>query len=239
MDTNLYKLQELEREVEKIKKNEDGQALKRDLIDEKKEITNKINDFKLKKEEATNLKKELKRIEGDLEGIKSDIKENEKVLYDGDITNYKEIQDLKDRAAEFNEKKLDIEDDEYYLVEKIEALEEELATEKSEIIKRKDEYNQALETLKKRDVEISKEAEKKEKEVKAYRKKFKSEDLEHYDAMQERFPLTGVAVIMENKICSSCRINVSVVKLKEVNKDKITYCDNCSRLIVGNFEDIE
>ncbi|AYO30305.1 hypothetical protein D2962_06440 [Biomaibacter acetigenes] len=117
------------------------------------------------------------------------------------------------------------------LMEELEDLKKTLSAEKQEIVIMKREYNQKrLKTLEEID-KINLELERVNEEKKQLKNNISSELLDKYEKVKKQ-KKEPVAFILNGK-CSGCRMDVSVMVIREVNRhESLVYCESCGRILI-------
>lgn len=239
MDIRMFSLQKLEKEREDLVNNKDLAAFKKELQKSKKEIQEIINSFNNMKEQHEIILKDIVNIEKENNAFLEELKVKEENLYKNSDAGFKELESLKENIEELKEIFNEKEEQHLQLMSVAEDLEIAIEEEKEFIKEQKNEFNDQLRKYKEIEEENNILINSKEKEIKEKIKELPEDVYSKYQAMQKKYPYTGIAVIEEGNKCSYCRLNVSVVKLREVERNDITYCESCSRLLAGKKEDIK
>ncbi|NCC81330.1 MAG: hypothetical protein EOM04_03570 [Clostridia bacterium] len=239
MDIRMFSLQKLEKEHEELVNNKDLASFKKDLQKSKKEIQEIINSYNNMKEQQEIIVRDLKRIEDENNSFLSEIQTKEKNLYNNSDAGFKELESMKENIEELKEQYREKEEEQIELIAASEDLAEGIEKEKEVIKEKKQEFNEELKEFKKLEEINDKKIKEKEVEIQEMIQELPPEVYSKYQAVQKKYPLTGIAVLEEGNKCSYCRLNVSVVKLREVERKDITYCESCSRLLTGKKEDIK
>jgi len=222
---HLYGLQELDLEIE-----EKGEALAQVERDLGKDygINQAKEEVEGKKKEVADLEKEQRWYEWQLEDLNSKIKDTEKRLYSGRITNPKELLSmqedvarLKVRYREHEDKLLEImmnrEEAERILQEKmttLQGLEAQWQRLKSELLQKQQHLKVALEELKQKRMAIA--------------SLLDPSSLTLYEEIK-REKHTAVAKVEQGRCCG-CRLSLSLAELQRA-RSGLTRCSSCGRIL--------
>ena len=239
MDIRMFSLQKLEKEREELLKNKEVACQKKELQKSKKEIQEIINSYNNMKEQQEIIIRDIKKMEDENNLFLEEINTKEKNLYNNSGAGFKELESIKENVEELKEAYNSREEEHLELLAASEDLEEGIEKEKEFIKSKKLEFNEELKEFKELEESNQRKIEEKELEIKEMISLLSEEDYNKYIVMHKKYPFSGVAVIEDGNKCSHFRLNVSVVKLREVELNDITYCESCSRLLVGKKEDIK
>ena len=239
MDIKLFLLQELEKEKNDLINNQELIDFRKNLQIHKKDIERKSTKIGDIKEEIKNISSEINVKEEENRIIEEDIRRKEEKLYAKGESNFKELELLKVKIEELKEIYKKNEEISLNLIAALEEAEKEHDLLKKSVREDKNIFNDQLKRYKGEEENKLQKIEKIDLQIEDLKQKISEESLLKYKAMQKKYPLSGVAILEEGNKCSYCRLNVSVVKLKEVEHGNITYCESCSRLFVGKIEDIK
>lgn len=227
----LYNLQELERQSEQMEDNLKRHPGKKELWSLRKKIEQAEISCSDMGEKIASLKKELASTNLKSRELDSEIKTLEKKIYSGEVKTMKELSKLQGKQ-ETLKKALDENDEKALkLMEELEILEKTLFSEKQEMINMKREYNQKrLKTLEEID-KIKIEMERINTERDKLLTDISSELLDKYEKVKKQ-KKQPVAFVQSGK-CSGCRMEVSVMVAREVNRHEgIVYCESCGRILM-------
>jgi len=239
MDIRMFSLQKLEKEHEDLVNNKELASFKKELLKSKKEIQEIINSYNNMKEQQEIIAKDMKRIEDENSNFLNEIQTKEKNLYNNSDAGFKELESMKENIEELKEQYKEKEEELIELIAASEDLAEGIEKEKEFIKEKKQEFNGRLKEFKDFEKENEEKIKDKNVQIEKLIKELPADIYAKYKMVQKKYPLSGIAVLEEDNKCSYCRINVSVVKLREVEHKDITYCESCSRLFAGKKEDIK
>lgn len=239
MDIRLFSLQKLEKECENLINNEELADFKKELQNSKKEIQKNINNYKNMKKQQEIIITDTKKMEKENNHFLDEIKTKEETLYSSTEAGFKELESIKENIEERKTAYQEKEEELLELIILAEEMKKEADLEKEFVNEKKIEFNKKVKEYKQLEEKNLIKVKEKEQEVKEMIKEIPSVDYGKYKAMQKKYPFTGIAIIEEGNKCSYCRLNVSVVKLREVERNDITYCESCSRLLAGKIEEIK
>jgi predicted nucleic acid-binding Zn-ribbon protein len=236
---NLYKLQlsdsrilYLEREIEKLKANEELNTREEELNESEEKYNELIKNF-------NELEKERKKLDDDLSLKNEKIKKNEQKLSSGVLTSSKEIMNYQEEIISIKKLSESIEDNIIEIMIKIDDINELLRLENE----KKEKIRSYVDKLKE---EISESVELIEEKLKSYIIKkentinFIPNDLiAKYNEIREK--RGGVAVgILKERLCMACNMEMSTGEaLKMGNPEEIYKCPTCKRMIIKYREEVD
>jgi len=235
----LYRLQLVEnkirfyeREIEKLKNDEDLKARKEELREAEtilEELLKTCHD----------LESERKKLEDEI-SLKSDkIKKDEQKLSSGTITSSKEIVSLNEGIESLKKVNSDLENNILEVMIRIDDLNEEI-----NIQKEKKEKIEAH--TKKLSDEIDAKMNVKEEILNKYRDKKKeilqkipAHHIEKFNEVAEK--RGGIALgILKERLCLACNMEMSMVEAMNMSKDDVIYkCPNCKRMLIRYRPEID
>jgi predicted nucleic acid-binding Zn-ribbon protein len=236
---NLYKLQlsdsrilYLEREIEKLKANEELNTREEELNESEEKYNELIKNF-------NELEKERKKLDDDLSLKNEKIKKNEQKLSSGVLTSSKEIMNYQEEIISIKKLSESIEDNIIEIMIKIDDINELLRLENE----KKEKIRSYVDKLK---AEISESVELIEEKLKSYIIKkentinFIPNDLiAKYNEIKGK--RGGVAVgILKERLCMACNMEMSTGEaLKMGNPEEIYKCPTCKRMIIKYREEVD
>ncbi|HHW01562.1 MAG TPA: hypothetical protein GXX35_01870 [Thermoanaerobacterales bacterium] len=227
----LFNFQELEKESEKMESALKNHPGKKELLTLRKTIEQAETSYNQRCEKMEALKRELARAELISRELDDEIKMLEKKIYSGEIKTMKELSKLQEKQNVVRKSNEENDDKVLKLMEELDELKKSLSTEKQEIAIMKKEYNQKrLKTLEEID-KIKNELERINKEKEQLMNNISSELLDKYEKVKKQ-KKEPVAFILNGK-CSGCRMDVSVMVIREVNRHEgLVYCESCGRILI-------
>jgi uncharacterized protein len=159
---------------------------------------------------------------------------DEKRLYGGQVHIPKELQDLQAEVGQSRRQRSQAEDELLETMVAAEAAEEKRAAAQktldalvAEWATRQVELRTGQAKLKKRlETELARQA--------AARARAPSQLLLMYDTLRVRKNGRAVATLLDNEVCSECKVAVSPTKAFALRDgDELVYCENCGRLLFG------
>jgi predicted nucleic acid-binding Zn-ribbon protein len=236
---DLYKLQlsdnkiaYLEREIEKLKANEELKSMEEELAETDEKISGLTGNF-------SELEKERKKLDDDLVMKNEKIRKNEQKLSSGTLTSSKEIMNYQEEIMSIKKLNESIENSIIEAMIKIDDINEliKLENEKREKIK------SHVEKLKS---EINENISKVEEKLEGYKAK-------HDDTLKlvpqdliEKYNETkgkrgGIAVgILKDRLCMSCNMEMSAGEASRMSSmDEIYKCPTCKRMIIKYREEVD
>jgi len=236
---NLYKLQltdsritYLEREIEKLKANEELKAREEELIESEEKYNELVNNY-------NELDKERKKLDDDLSLKNEKIKKNEQKLSSGMLTSSKEIMNYQEEITSIKKLNESIEDSIIEILIKIDDINEliRLESEKKQKIsshtdKLKEEINESIAAIEER---LNEYIVKKDSIVNLT----PSDLIVKYNETKEK--RGGVAVgILKDRLCMACNMEMSSGEaLKMCDISEIYKCPTCKRMIIKYREEVD
>lgn len=155
-------------------------------------------------------------------------------LYDGSVTNPRELQDLQDEVEALGRRIADLEDQELEIMEQLEPVEEALAEEAAEEAELGRELDRAEAALIAVEAEIGAELD----TVQEQRAETSSElDPDLRDEYEQLRRTRGgiVATAMAGNRCGSCNLELSAVAVAGIKKhsDTIAHCEDCGSILIA------
>ncbi|MHB1252565.1 MAG: zinc ribbon domain-containing protein [Candidatus Humimicrobiaceae bacterium] len=236
---NLYKLQlsdsrivYLEREIEKLKANEELKSREEELSESEEKYNELIGNF-------NELEKERKKLDDDLSMKNEKIKKNEQKLSSGVLTSSKEIMNYQEEIISIKKLNESIEDNIIGIMIKIDDINELIRLEnekkekiKSHVDKLKEEINKGIALI--------------EEKLKAYiikkentLKLIPDDFIVKYSEIKGK--RGGVAVgILKERLCMACNMEMSSGEaLKMDNPEEIYKCPTCKRMVIKYREEVD
>lgn len=232
MDVRLYELQEKEREREYYLKNSEELLQKNNLQEEKKDICRVENLLKNKEEQMAVFEKEIDRMESENAMLYEDIKKREDLLYQKQ-TNFKELESMKEKIDELKTAYKNNEEKHLDILEEFEKMKTAVINEKKELNQRKKIFNKSLQQFQALHQHNTDMVEVVEDQIKKLSLQIEPVALKKYYKYQQKYPLDAIAMLENDNKCTHCRVEVSVVKLRQIEQHQGTNCETCSRWIVG------
>jgi len=229
----LWELQELEQEI--AQKEEELQGL--DSVSEykrkKKDVAAFQEQVKLKKDELSSDKKEIRRRELELQQITAELNKLREKLYSGEIRSAKELESLEKKVNSLNHDKTALEDRILLLMEKVEG--DEAVIEGLE--KEEQEETAALQQLKARAQQdlhrLQKEIEQLKMEIEELLAKIDAGLLEKYRQLS-RYTQGRCISLVKKGFCGICNVSLpSSFRALLLTPGKLVYCESCGSLLVA------
>lgn len=232
VDIRLYELQEKEREKESYLNNSEELLQKNKLQEEKKDIRQVEELLKNKEEQMYVFGKEIEKMEIENTELYEDIKKREELLYQKQ-TNFKELESMKEKIDELKVTYKNNEEKFLDILEEFEKMKIAVDTEKTELNQRKKTFNKSLQQFQALHQHNTDMAAVVEDQIKMLYLQIDPVALKKYYKYQEKYPLDAIAMLEHDNKCTHCRVDVSVVKLRQIEQHQGTKCETCSRWIVG------
>ena len=234
MDYSLYALQKLEKEKNRLEKESKSSPLKKNLQGKKQEIAALSIMLEEREQEYRQLEEQTDGLQKEIQSLTEEIQAREKALYRGEGLHFKELESLEEHIRNLREQLEEKNSILMGLMERAEELLGQTGSEKNRIREEKKIFNVLLADFREEEKIREEKIKMLTSEIAEVESGMSQEVLMKYRAMQKKFPLSGISLLSESRTCSYCRMGVSVVKSREVERGNIVYCENCSRLLVKN-----
>ncbi len=227
---NLYDLQQVLLEEKKLKRQ--LALLKEDqkLPALRKALEALEGDHKDKRENINIKSRELKKVEDQAGKVQRQRQEYEKKMYDGQITNAKELEQMQRKVMQLQKEEIQLEEKILNLLIEIdedreveERTSRELKEKKKELKDYESEYNDIVASL-------SAEIEKAGIESKELKQLADAKLYARFEAIAKQSGGIGIVEIKDG-ICGGCQVALSAYVLEKVWGGKgIVFCENCGRM---------
>lgn len=219
-DRKLAKLIQKLKEIENEKKMDD-------LIVKLQQIEYDVINKKTRKE-VNELK--IQRSSNKLEQISSKLAEIEKKLYDGSISDIKQLSYMNKEAQDIKRESAKLEKEILNLMEETDKIGQELCEVMDTYDKLKDEINNNTKKYEAMLVEIKNEIKREKIIIDRISLKL-DENLRNKYATLKATKGKVLAQVYDGK-CDGCHMSIPLYIMSKLkNKDEITYCDNCGRIL--------
>lgn len=219
-DRRLAQLIQKLKEIEKEKKMDD-------LVVKLQQLEYDVTNKKTRKE-VNELK--ILRSNNKLEQISSKIKDIEKKLYDGSISDLKQLTYMSKEAQDIKKESAKLEKETLCLMEETEKLGQELIGVVDMYDQLKEEIDEKIKVYESMLSHIKLEI-KKEKVIIDKISSRLTEDLRNKYVTLKGTKGKVLALVYEGK-CNGCHMTIPLFIMSKLkNKDEITYCDNCGRIL--------
>ena len=217
------RISKLKNELENLRKGKDIEELRLHLRQKEYDLT----DYRTQRE-VDNVK--IGRNTNKIDQLNFNLKDNEKKLYSGDITDVNQLNHLNKESLELKSKIKDIESETIKLMESVDTLDRlnlRISKEYNDI---KNNLDQALKDqdsmIKNILVNIKSEKEK----LNILIKKVDKDLLNKYNDLKKHKKKAIVAV--KDNRCTGCHMDIPLSLLSQIkNNDTINHCDNCNRIL--------
>lgn len=174
-------------------------------------------------------KRRLRQLEMELQAFEEAVRENERRLYSGEVTNPKELRGLSERIDRDRERKLTLEEHTLAAMEEVEQAEIRLAECRLAL----EQARESLEHANRSFEAAQREWQKESRRLNAARRKLRSavrpKLLSIYDALYDRCAGRPVARV-DHGACGGCHVELPTA-MKKPKDDGIMRCPNCGRLL--------
>ena len=213
---------ELKALEKKLEKNESLEAIQKQLAE-------------LSEEKATHVKKmqviEIKTLE-----MKERITKEEEQLYDGTITNAKDLENLQTEIKRHKNLHSSFEDEELELLSVLEELDKTILVISTEEQKERDEWEEISQELKLTITSLENNSILIKVTKETTSATLDNNTIKDYEDLRAR--KDGIAVThIQGNICVSCRIAIpDALKRRLTTSDNTNYCPNCKRIIAPQLQ---
>jgi predicted nucleic acid-binding Zn-ribbon protein len=223
---DLYQLQEIELALEA---NEQAQVKISNQLGESQEVNKARAKLTAAQKHIEELGKQQKSAEWEIDDLTTKIKAIEKKLYDGKITNSKELSNFQTEAEDFKKKRSGFEDKVLDLMEQTELANRSLDNIKAELARltvqwqnQQKQLTGELEQTKANHSEL-------ETKKQAFLPQIDANAVEIYRELRKR---KGTAIArVEQGICLGCRITLPNSDLQQAKTGRLVKCSSCNRIL--------
>ena len=231
MTDKLYRLQELDIEEERLKKKQSGLTEDPEFMLHQKQLEELTAELAEAKASLAATVREQHRLELDLKLTAARRQEIRGRLYDGTVTNMKELEKMTQMVEEMDSARNRLEDRILELMGTAEELEDAIG-----------EKTQDLEGKAKiiRELEQSREKEVGELDLQLTDLPRKREELladmpvdlvQRYEKVRGRMGARPLARV-EKQVCTGCQMSISATVMREIKKgDQLVQCESCGRIL--------
>jgi predicted nucleic acid-binding Zn-ribbon protein len=228
----LYRVQEIEnrlaflaKSLEELAANPNLQALQ----SLRQELTATA---KVKESELHQVKTRQRRLDAELKLCQEKLTHEEKRLYDGSVTQARELEQIQQKATEYHGVQAKLEEDILQLMEADEQLTAAIhqLAQRQQAAGREEEQIQA--ELRQQSWELVVEQEDLQAELAELEPQITPEWLERYRRIAKAHRGIGIAKLKQNS-CGACHVSLSEFYLQQVKRgeDKLHFCENCGRIL--------
>ena len=226
---SLYKLHKIDSTLYGLKMEAESLDVGQDEKREQKQVEKDGADVL---GNARSLSQEAKDIELQQKGLQEKITSFNKKLYDGSIVSPKEIENIERELTMLRDL---LEKHDGRLLELYELI--PVATEAAKSVNAKlAALQKAVEVKRARAVErhgeIKKEFDATRSQRPAAAKAVEKDVLDRYEEVRKRTGSTAMAVVTDDGRCSDCGISVPEKQMKDLDHDRLTFCQGCHRIMI-------
>jgi uncharacterized protein len=228
----LLDLQELDLTIDRLharlatlETGDEVQTLRRQL----QEAEGRLGELKLAIDAVA---REQKRLEGDVDSMEQKIEAERKRMYDGSVSNPKELQSLAAEVESLQHRKSRTEDGVIEKMEQGEELDARLGPIESEVATGRQRLQELEDTSGRELVEIEQELKARTGEREALARELDEELVGLYEDLRRSKKGVGAAALVDG-VCQGCHQKLSAVYLDRLKRDEgIRRCEYCRRILV-------
>ena len=180
------------------------------------------------------LGREQRRLEDEITLMTEKRTQVEAKLYDGSVTNARELQDLQEDSEAQLRRIRSLEDDQLVIMEKLEPVEARLASLGSELTEVETGLARAEESLTVVEAELAVEVDAETEARRTAEQRVEPDLLAEYERIRRHAGGVGVARLTGSQ-CGGCHLGLSAMEVARIRKlppDSIVHCEECGRLLV-------
>ncbi|MDY0234613.1 MAG: C4-type zinc ribbon domain-containing protein [Gudongella sp.] len=224
LQIHYNKLEKSKKELDELERNQELSKLERVYISDKKNLEKVLIVYKDNEKDIRNDNREL-------EDYQVKIKKTETTLYDGWITDLKQLEHLNKEKAYLEELVDTLENKILDTLEKNENLEKSIKDWQNEIINKEKMISDLEKQTKKSLTNIKKEIEMDKIYIEKCSEEIDPEVLEMFLSIKEK-KNTGISTIIDG-VCSECNIMIRPAQIDRIKLGKQIYtCESCGRLLL-------
>ena len=225
LQIHYNKLESSEKDLNKLENDQEIFKLERTYLSDKNNLEKVMLAYKENE-------KEIKTSTRELEDYGGKLKKTETTLYNGEITDLKQLEHLAKEKTYLKEEIDNLENKTLELLEKNDKLEKSINDWKNEIANKEKAIMDLEKSTKKSLISIKKEIEKQKLFIEESSKDIKPDLLDQYLYIKEKKNSSGIASVI-NDVCSECNIMIRPAQVDRIKLGKeIFTCENCGRLLV-------
>ena len=177
--------------------------------------------------------RDQRRLEDEIESIGEKRKQVEATLYSGSVSNARELQDLQEESEALGRRITHLEDRDLELMEKLEPVDAELEVLNRTRTAEQERLDAAGVRLTTAEAELQVELDRVSAERDEVVQKVPAELLSQYEKLRSGLGGIGVARLVGSQ-CGGCHLTLSAMEVARIrkNRDEITNCEECGRLLV-------
>ncbi len=177
------------------------------------------------------VKKQQRRVEGEIEGFNARIAPEEKRLYDGSVRNPKELANIQHEVELLRESRSKLEDELLEVLQKLEAAERENEAATSDRKRAESARKQELTALKAESSRLNAAITAALAKREAQLPKILPRNLKTYQDVRRRRGSAAVSRI-NGGMCGGCRVSIpEAVRRKAFTADELSQCPNCQSIL--------
>jgi predicted nucleic acid-binding Zn-ribbon protein len=181
--------------------------------------------------ELAAVKREQRKVEGDIEGLSARIAPEEKRLYDGSVRNPKELASIQHEVELLREQRTKLEDQLLEVMQRLEAAETEHVAARSDATRAEEARDRELTDLTAQSVRLKDAIAAVEVKRDAQLPKILPRNLKTYQDVRKRRGSAAVSRINGGN-CGGCRVSIpEAVRRKAFTADELAQCPNCASIL--------
>ena len=180
------------------------------------------------------LARQQKRLDDEVESLGEKRAAHDGHLYDGTVTNARELQDLQEEVASLGRRITELEDQELEIMEQVEPVERALNDLHTEHDRQTIDLDTAETKLTIAEAELKAELEREQESRDGEAAHVPADLLAEYDGLRRGGGGVGIARLVGGNQCGGCHLTLSAVEVASMRKnpEQVTHCEECGRLLV-------
>jgi len=224
----LYDLQVVDLEIDEEERN---LRLVESGLGESEELLSARESLAQVSEWQAGLRRRLRNLELDLDGVVEKRKASEKILYSGKVKSPKELSGLEQEVQLLKRRQVEVEDETLEVMSQLEMADERLKREKKRLERLEIKWREEQAELKEKQVALSSRLSLLRERRESLQATTDPEDLATYEDLRRRKGREGVALV-QNGVCQGCGVAVSTSKVTRVLRgEELVQCANCERIL--------
>jgi predicted nucleic acid-binding Zn-ribbon protein len=225
----LWKLQGIDSRIDQVEQELSKYTDKQKLKEIKSSFIQEKNLFEKSKELLGETVKLIRNSRSKAEELKYDYQQTEQKLYDGSVTNAKQLEGMQKNLEEMQKNIKALEDMCKAYEDDRKNLEEQIKRSKSKLIK----YKNSFDALKKENTGGEEKARKELDELNSRRhqlvKEIEDWVMDRYNRV--RLGTSNAVTLVQDLQCSGCHMELSVISKERLREDDILICETCGRIL--------
>lgn len=226
----LWQLQNHNLKIKKLKSELERLAKKGHIETITLKLNNLSDQLSDKKEELKKNDEKFRKNDTSLKGLTFQLKEVENELYDGQITDIKQLNYMTEECEKLKKLINSLEDEMLFLMEDMDNIEEEIIRTQEEYDKIKKQFKKTTKEYNEIVLKVRQKIREEMANIYHISGKIDKDLYEKYISLKDK--KTFAVAKVENNQCRGCNIIIPTYLIDNLKRDKkLQYCENCGRIL--------